>query len=493
MSTLSWNTVQRGLFHRKPWVRGLTVLGLVLVAGVPAGALIGLLGGALGGVALIALAVGYLMLRSIYVGLIALIGVICLLPFAALPINIGFSPTFLDLVLVGLFFVWASRLAARKEGEFIACAPTLGVIVFLILATVSFILGLSHAPLTSNVIRHFGEILLSISLFFLVINSVRTAHQLKTLVLVLILAGFLAALIGVILYFLPQELTVRLLSLLRVVRYPSGSDVLRHIEDNKELALRATSTSVDPNVLGGMLIFVSTLTAAQVLAEKPILPRKWLVIILGTMILCTILTFSRGSLAGLAAALLLLSLLRYRKLLWIIFAVTAVMLVLPSAQVYVLHFVEGLQGKDLATQMRFGEYGDAFILISRYPWFGVGFSGTPDIDTYLGVSSIYLLIAEEMGLIGLVAFLGTLASFFIQFFSTQGRYLRRPDHQGAELESLLLGTCAAVAGAMVGGILDHYLFNLDFPHAAALLWLMMGLGTTSIRLIKQQVEITSCN
>ncbi|MCB9162257.1 MAG: hypothetical protein H6644_20845 [Caldilineaceae bacterium] len=37
----------------------------------------------------------------------------------------------------------------------------------------------------------------------------------------------------------------------------------------------------------------------------------------------------------------------------------------------------GFAGEDLATQMRFGEYKDALILIGRYPLFGVGFTGTP--------------------------------------------------------------------------------------------------------------------
>ena len=35
-----------------------------------------------------------------------------------------------------------------------------------------------------------------------------------------------------------------------------------------------------------------------------------------------------------------------------------------------------------------------------YPWFGVGFSGTPDIDTYLGVSNVYLLVAIFAALLG---------------------------------------------------------------------------------------------
>ncbi len=54
--------------------------------------------------------------------------------------------------------------------------------------------------------------------------------------------------------------------------------------------------------------------------------------------------------------------------------------------------------------MRFGEYKDALILIERYPLFGVGFTGTPDLDIYLGVSMLYLIIAENMGIIGLALF-----------------------------------------------------------------------------------------
>ena len=478
--------MQDGLSHRKPWVRALAILGLCLAAGIPAGGIIGLLGSLFGSAVLIALAVGYLMLRSLLVGLVVLIGIICLLPFAALPIDIGFSPTLLDLVLLVLFFVLVSRVVTRRDGEFIASSPTLGILIFLALAVVSFIVGLSHAPLTASTARHFGEILLSVLTFLVVINAVRTVEKLRVLVLALIVAGAVAAFVGVVLYFLPRDLAVRLLSLLRVVRYPTGLDILRYVEDNPDLPLRATSTSIDPNVLGGMLIFVAAIAAAQVLASKPVLPRKWLVPMLAMMALCMILTFSRGSFAGLGVGLLLMGLLRYRRMLWLGLAALVLMLIVPPAQVYVQHFIEGLRGEDLATQMRLGEYGDALILISRHPWFGVGFAGTPDIDTYLGVSSVYLLIAEEMGILGLLAFVGALVGFLANFFSVRGHCTR-----DSELEPMLYGLCSAVAGAMAGGLLDHYLFNLNFPHAAALLWLVVGLGTVSIRLLRQQTQVAS--
>ncbi|MGI5916150.1 MAG: O-antigen ligase family protein [Anaerolineae bacterium] len=473
MIDLTWEPIQRGLFHPRPWVRGLTVLGICLALGIPVGAIIGLLGGVYGSAALIALVTGYLMLRSITVGIMVLIGIIFLLPFAALPINIGFSPTFLDLALLAVFFVWVSRLVTRRAGEFIAASPTGFVLAFVMLAMVSFVAGLSHAPLTSNVLRHFAEILLSILLFLLVINNVRTRHQLRWIVIVLMVAGFATALIGIGLYILPTTLSTRLLSALQVVRYPAG-DVLRFIEDNPELPQRAIATSVDPNVLGGTLIFVTTVTVAQMLCDRPLLPRRWLILMAFTMGICMVLTFSRGSFVGLGFALFLLAALKYRRIFWIGLIFLAIMMLLPPTQAYVDHFFRGVRVEDQATQMRLGEYQDSLTLISRYPWFGVGFAGTPDIDTYLGVSSVYLLIAEEMGLVGLSAFLGAILAFFVRFARS-----RRALQADPELEPIYLGTSLAVAGAMIGGIFDHYLFNLKFPHSSSLLWLVVGLAVTS--------------
>lgn len=457
--------------------RVLAIILFCLALALPVGAIIGLLGVTYGIAALLALALAYLMLRSLMIGLAALIGVILLLPFAALPIDIGFSPTFLDIALGAVFFVWIARFVAHKDREFVAHSPTLLVLTFVLLAVFSFIAGLSHAPLTANVLRHLLEILLSILLFILVINAVRTPGQLRILVTVMIVAGAISAAIGIILYVLPEHLTVRLLSALSVVQYPSGADVLRYIEDDPSRPLRATSTSIDPNVLGGALIFVTSIATAQVFAKRPPLPRHWLVVSIVLMVVCLILSFSRGSFFGLAVAIFVLALVRYPKLLWIGLALLVALYFLPFTQTYVDHYLSGLRGEDLATQMRFGEYKDALILISRYPWFGVGFSGTPDVDTYLGVSNVYLLIAENMGVIGLLVFLATLTTHLAAGF----RALRSPTTRDLVSETTI-GLYIAVIGAMAGGLLDHYLFNLVFPHASSLLWLTMGLGAASLHL-----------
>ena len=457
------------------------VLAAVVVTAVAAGLVVGayvaVLSPVLAAASVAAMIAGLLMLRDTQWGLIAILILICLLPFGALPFKIGFTPTFLDLALIAVYFVWIARIAAGKAGKFHGTALGLPVAVFVLLAMASFIAGLSHAYLDQYILRHFAEILLSIGLFFVVINTVRTQQQLRQLIRVLLVAGCAAALIGILLYFMPAALSIRLLSALGRVGYPTGAGVLRYVEDNPDLALRAISTSTDPNVLGGLLILITTLTAAQVFARRPLLPRPLVVIMVAIDGLCLYLTYSRGSMMGLVAGIGLLALIKYRRLVPVMVVGAGLLLLLPPAQDYVQHFVEGIQLQDLATLMRLGEYKDALILISRHPWIGVGFVGTPESSLYIGVSMVYLLIAEEMGLIGLATFLLIVALFFRQVWLAWPTVRRQEG-----LEAILLGLTTAVAGILVGGIFDHYFFNLSFPHSVSIFWLYLGLAMATVRL-----------
>ena len=474
----AYNRLQAIFVSDKRWVVALAVVALCLVMGAIGGWLIAYPGPLLTAALAAALVGGLLMLRSTQFGFVALIGIVCLLPFAALPVKIGFTPTFLNLVLAVLFAVWLARLVSGQQKEFVTSPLALPIVIFLFLAFVSFVAGLAHASPTPNAVRRFAEVILGIALFFVTVNCVRTRKELEQLVLIIILAGFGAALIGVILYFLPRALTVRLLSALRIFDYPAGSGVLRFIEDDPLLPMRAIGTSIDPNILGGLLILVGSLTVPQLFTRRPLLKRALAAPILAVMGLCLVLTFSRGSMAGLGCTLVLLAVVKYRRLLPVLAIVGLLILLLPQTREYALHFTEGVQFQDLASKMRLGEYKDAFILISRYPWIGVGFVGTPDIDIYLGVSSLYLIIAEEMGLVGLGVFLGIMAIFFRYTW----RSWKSMDHN-PRLEAILLGLQTAVVGGLVGGILDHYLFS--FPHAVAFFWLCIGLGVAAARLAEE--------
>ena len=456
------------------------VIFVAVAAGVMVGALFGGFGPIISIGLLAALTVGVLMLRSTQMGLFVLIALVCLLPYGALPFTIGFRPTFLDLALGALFVVWAMRLITGRQRTFIT--SPLGILVFMFQgwALFIFIFGLRYGGLNVTVARNFAEVLLSISLFFLVINQVRTVAHLEQIGRVIVLGGGGAAALGILFYYAPQAWTIRVLSMLRVFQYPTEG-ILRYIEDDPAQPMRAISTSIDPNALGGLMVFLTIITVAYLFASNSIMPRRYLAAAAGLMVITLYLTFSRGSLLGVLVGLGAISLLRYRKIVWLMALGAGLVLLLPQTQYYVERFVEGIRGEDLATQMRFGEYEDALDLIARYPLTGVGFFGTPDIDIYVGVSNVYLLVAQQMGLIGAGLYLIIGLAFLVMVFFTW-----RGVGRGHRLEGPLLAYGGASLGAMVGGLFDHFYFNLTFIHIVVLYWLIMGLGTAAVLLVRAQ-------
>jgi polysaccharide biosynthesis protein PslJ len=464
----------RLLFSPDRMVR-LAALGLMLAGGA---LLIALFIGVFGPLIALALAAaiigGTLILADTHWGFVALAAVVFGLPFASLPVDIGFKPTFLDVALGALFFVWLFKLVTGQEREFLATPLGLLVGLFMLMALFSFAYGLTHSAANSFLIRRFAEILIGIGLFFVAVNTVRTQAELVWVTRWLLLAGWGCAAMAVIFYLIPQEATVWVLDRLARFDYPGGAGALRFIEDDPAGTMRAIGTAVDPNVLGGMMILAAGLVLPQLFTPAPIFPR-WLTLIgLLITVVALYLTYSRSALLGLVTVVGLLAALKYRRLLWLGLAGALLLFLLPQTQEYVARLMAGLAGEDLATQMRFGEYKDALILIERYPLFGVGFTGTPDIDIYLGVSMLYLTIAENMGLIGLGIFLLTMIGFFLLWVRAW-QAGPRPAR-----EAILLGYGGATLGALVSGIFDHYWFNMTYPHMTVLFWLYTGLATAAM-------------
>jgi O-antigen ligase len=344
----------------------------------------------------------------------------------------------------------------------------------MLLALFSFAYGLAHSSATTTAIRRFAEILLGIALYFVTVNTVRSEREIVWVTRWICLAGWVAAMIAVVFYAIPDAWTVAVLDRLARFDYPGGYGALRYIEDDPLGTMRAIGTAVDPNVLGGMMILVAGLLAPQLAARVTLLPRWLTAVMLATAAAAIYLTYSRSALLGLATSLAMLGLLKYRRLAVLAAVGILLLLFLPQTQAYVERFAAGLAGEDLATQMRFGEYKDALILVRRYPFFGVGFTGVPDIDLYLGVSMLYLIMAENMGLIGLAVFVAIMIGFFVMVAQTWRRGLT------PTLEPVLLGLAGAILGALVSGVFDHYWFNLTYPHMTVLFWLYVGLAAATM-------------
>ncbi len=457
---------------------------LLTVGGLVAALLVAALGPVYAIIGSLALIGGLLVLRDLRWGMAALLAVIGVLPFAALPFKLGFTPTFLDVALLALYFVWIMRIATRRQDELIGTPIGPAVLLFVALVVFGFANGLRYGQPTATTIRNIAELVLGILIFFLVVNNFHSERDLYLIGGLIMAAGAVAAAIAVVFYVIPEAMTVRVLDALARFNYPGGYGALRYIEDNPENPMRAIGTMVDPNVLGGFMILIAGVTAPQVVNAAPLWPRRWLALALLLDLLALYLTYSRGSLVGLAAGLLVIGMLRYRKLLLLALVGAGLLMLLPQAQAYVAHLIEGIRLQDRATLMRLGEYKDALALISRYPWFGVGFSGSPDANLYVGVSNLYLLMAEVMGVVGVASFLVVIGLFLAHLF-TAWRRIGRAARPQPRREALLMGLGAAVIGALVGGLFDHYLFNLVYPHMTTIFWLLLGLGMAAAALPPQ--------
>lgn len=440
--------------------------GIVLAFGGPLAAVVV----ALAGVATL------VVLRSIEVGLWGIIAVICLLPFGTIPVDIGLTPTFLDVAMGAVVGVWLLGLVTGQQRTVITTPITVPLVVFMLVAVFAFIFGLGNGPLTPTLLRHFAELLLSLGFVLVVIDTCRSWERLERLVRALLLAGAAAAAVGIVLWLIPDETANAALNALQRVGYPGGW-VIRYIEENPELAERAIGTSVDPNSFGGLLLLVGAVAGPQLVARRPLFPRWLVTVIVGLIFLALVLTFSRGAMLGLAAGLGFVAVVRYRRLLPYMAAAGLLILLLPVTQEYVQRFIAGIRGQDLATQMRFGEYTDALTLMSRYPLFGVGFAGSPDLDIYLGVANVYLTIGGQMGLLGLLAFFAVIGAVFGYAFVHRDHF-----RNNERVDSLWLGLHAALVGGLTAGVFDHYLFNIDFHHAVTIFWMLVGLAVAATRL-----------
>ncbi|ACL23590.1 O-antigen ligase family protein [Chloroflexus aggregans] len=431
---------------------------------------------------LLALALATTLLVSVKAGLIAALAIATIIPFGTLPFKAIITPNFLTVTLVTLNAVWFLRALARSDTYDVRFGSLgLPLIGFLGLTLFSLILGARGLP-DPQTLHNYAKFVLGVFCYLTVINCVRDRDTARLVVRALIIVGGISALIGLILWVLPDATALQLLVALGRIGYPTSGRVLRYVEDDPNGLERAIGLNVDPNSFGGMLALVAVLTLTQLAAPRPLLPRWLLATLGGIQVLTLLLTFSRAALFGLVIAAAYLATVQYRRL-WrymIIAGVTGGVLLmgLGYADDFINRVLSGVQFRDQAQQMRLDEYANAIAIIQRYPVFGIGFGAAPDLDLSAGVSSIYLAIAQRMGLVGLIAFIG-----LIGFWYT--RSLDILPQLDDESTSWLLGCQGAVVAALAVGLADHYFFNIEFSHMATLLWCTMGLGSAIEWLINE--------
>ena len=421
---------------------------------------------------------------SVRAGMLALVAVASLLPYGVIPFRVGVQLTFVDALLILIFGGWIVHYVLR-EGRIELTPVGRLLAAYVAVALAALLVGMAYAPLSGPVLRSFLKYVAAILVFVPVVNVVRERGQVRMLVRALIVGGALAASIGLLVHAQPMERIVDLLSSLSVVGYPSGREVLRYLPGPNNTysdVLRATGTQIDPNVFGGLLMLAGALTLAQVFAPRPVLPRWLLLPMLLLMAGAMVLSQSRSSWLSLAAAGAYLATVRDRRLWLLGLAGGAGLMVLPVGRNMLDRLASGFAARDRAAALRLDEYRQAIQIIRDYPVLGVGFGGAPELGTFVGVSSIYLLVGEHTGLVGLGLLLLTLATLAV--VSTRALIRARDPNDRALVATLQ----APLVAALVAGLFDHYFMNPQFPHMVALLWLYAGLLVATSRLVSADVQ-----
>jgi hypothetical protein len=453
------------------WASPVPAVVSAICLGLLLGALAALGSPMLAAAALLGVAGGLALLREPGLGLYALVGLIYLLPFAVIPARIGVQLTVLEAIL-GLT-LGVVLLRALQQRRFERPGSLVALLVgVLLLAGLAFLLSLPFTGSSSEVSRRFFKLLLAMLAFPLTIVLVQERARLEWLVRSLMLLGGLQAALAVALHLMPRAVMVRLLSTLGPLGYPTGDAILRFLPGENDTytdVLRATGTVIDPNVLGGEMMLAAALLLSQLFAPRPLLPRLLLLPAGGLAVLAMLVSQSRSSWVGLAAGLLLLATLRYRKVwLAIVPAALAIML-LPTGRALYARVLSGFAGQDKAAGMRIDEYRNALEIIAEYPLLGIGFGTAPAIDLAPGVSSMYLTVAETMGLPALVLLMTLLGLLLVRALRV---VLGRCEWR---LQGVAAGLLTALVAALVAGLFDHYFTSAVFPHMVALFWLHCGL------------------
>ncbi|MBI1282322.1 MAG: hypothetical protein GC179_29620 [Anaerolineaceae bacterium] len=436
--------------------------------------------------ALFGLMAGLYILSNISAALYGVIFITALLPFGTLPFKIAITPTFLDIALGVFVLVYAMQWMTGRRQGFKLTPIHAFVALYAMWLLLAFALGLRFAPPTSTVLRQFAETLLSIAMVFILGDLVRDQQTLRRLVIASMLAVGTQAFVAIVFYVLPDQTAEEILVRLARFGYPNGG-VIRFINDDPAGIERAIGTWVDPNAFGGVLAITAAMVAPQLFARKPVLPYRWLTAgILGVIVLALALTFSRASMLAIGTSILVIGLFpSYRKYLVMLGLALVLVLALPQTRSYIELFIQAFTGADRSTQMRLGEYGDSLELISRNPITGVGFTGTPDIDLYTNVASMYLIMANQIGLVGVAIYALMIIAILIY-----GLRARQLVYGIPELEPIHLGYNAALVAASVNAVADLYFFRLDFQASIFTFWMVIALAIASSRLALEARELT---
>ena len=296
--------------------------------------------------------------------------------------------------------------------------------------------------------------------FAVVINSVQSEKMLYAFVVIFVLSGIFVSLYGMYQYMFPSKF----------------SGLWHDIDMFESIRFRVYSTLGNPNVLGEYLLLAIPFSAALFLTSRRYIEKLFFLGGLGLMLLCLILTYSRGCYVGiLISAAVFLVLLDRRFIILGVLGLLALPFVLPET--IINRFLSIGNMSDSSTSYRVYIWMGTIAMLKDYWFSGIGpgeaaFNKVYPVYAYNSISAphshnLYLQIMCDAGICGILAFMAVIYQYYKKVFISLSGETER------ERRILLIAAVSGVTGFLVQSLFDYTFYNY---RVTLVFWIVLAVG-----------------
>lgn len=312
-----------------------------------------------------------------------------------------------------------------------------------------------------------GLLTISFILFSIVLtNAIETRKQMDVMLFLFISIGVLVACYGFYQFLFPSKF----------------SGVWHDKEMFEGIRFRVYSTLENPNVLGEYFLLVIPIAFAYFLNSKAWISKLYFLGCCGAMMLCLILTYSRGCYIGILVALGIFLVLLDRRFIFLgILGLLALPFILPPT--IINRFLSIGDMADSSTSYRVYIWLGTLSMLKDYWVCGIG-PGTSAFNmvypayAFNGISAphshnLFLQIICDAGIVGILLF----AVLIYQFYKATFRAFVCEKRK--ENRILIISAISAISGFLVQSLFDYTFYNY---RVMLLFWVVLAFGILFTRL-----------
>ncbi|NLK36957.1 MAG: hypothetical protein GX299_02600, partial [Epulopiscium sp.] len=292
------------------------------------------------------------------------------------------------------------------------------------------------------------------------LNAIENKTQLDVMMILLVCVGILVAFYGFYQFMYPDRF----------------SGVWHDKEMFEDIRFRVYSTLGNPNVLGEYFLLIIPIAFAYFLNTKHWFFKLFFLGSCGVMMLCLILTYSRGCYVGILVAMgLFLVMLDRRFILLAVLGLFMLPFVLPET--IINRFLSIGNMADSSTSYRVYIWLGTIAMLKDYWMCGIGpgteaFNQVYPAYAFNSISAphshnLYLQIICDAGVVGILLFAGVIFHFYKGAFGAMHRETKK------ENKVLLAASISAVSGFLVQSLFDYTFYNY---RVMLLFWIVLAFG-----------------